>query len=141
MKLKHAVLASLGAALLAAGCGQETPPPAAKADPSLQPKLEPPRQVVVIPAPEPVVARRPEPVHPAAEKEDPNAALAARVKRALEEESRIQAAAIDVTAAGGTVTLWGTAATNDERLRASRAAQRVAGVKWVDNRLAIASGS
>ena len=142
--MKARLISGLGILLLAAGCGRQVPPPAAKADPSLQPKLEPPPQVVVLSAPEPVVARKAEPTRAAAAapgKEDPNAALAERVKRALEEESRIQAAAIDVTAAGGTVTLWGTAATNDERLRASRVAQRIAGVKWVDNRLAIASGS
>jgi hypothetical protein len=57
-------------------------------------------------------------------------ALAQRVMRALEKEDRMQAA-----------TLWGTALTQDERQRASRAAYRVNGVKKVDNRLAIAGGS
>jgi hypothetical protein len=124
-----------------AGCQPASPPPAPapRADATLQPKLEPPRQVVVIPTPEPVARKAAPPA--AAPKADENAALADRVKRALEEESRIQAAAIDVTAAGGTVTLWGTAASDDERLRAARVAQRIAGVKWVNNKLAIASGS
>jgi len=141
--MKRSPLSWLGIAALgiAAGCGQPARPQA-KADPALQPQLEPPRQVVVIPKPEPV--RAPKPISqaaPPAAKADPNAALASRVKQALEEESRIQAAAIDVTAAGGTVTLWGTAASDDEKARATRAAQRVVGVKWVNNKLAIDSGS
>jgi hyperosmotically inducible protein len=74
-------------------------------------------------------------------KPDPNKELAKRVQRALEGESHIHAAAIDVTAHGGIVTLWGTAATTDERQRASRVAYRVIGVTAVENRLAIASGS
>ena len=133
----HLLFAVAMAAL--AGCQPASPPLAPRADPSLQPKLEPPRQVVVIPTPEPVVRKAV--ARPAAPKADDNAMLADRVKRALEEESRIQAAAIDVTAAGGTVTLWGTAASDDERLRAARVAQRIVGVKWVNNRIAIASGS
>lgn len=74
-------------------------------------------------------------------KPDPNKELAKRVLRALEGEHRIHAAAIDVTAHGGIVTLWGTAATADERQRASRVAYRVIGVTAVENKLAIASGS
>ena len=138
--------------LAAAGCGPAPVPKAAPKPASvevLQPKLEPPRQVVVIPTPEPVAkasvpansVRGPVQAAPAAVKEDPNQALAERVKRALEDESRIQAAAIDVTASSGTVTLWGTAASDDERARATRVAARIQGVKWVDNKLAIASGS
>jgi hypothetical protein len=85
----------------------------------------------------PVVARTPAPAKP-----DSNAILAERVKRALEGESKVHAAAIDVTAAGGgVVTLWGTADNDDERLRAARAAYRVNGVNTVHNRLAIVKGS
>jgi hypothetical protein len=139
--MKPNLLAVLAAAALAAACGQApAPKPQAHADPALQPKLEPARQVVVIPTPEPAPVAVPKP-SPTAASEDPNRALAERVKRALEGESRIQAAAIDVTAAAGTVTLWGTAASDDERIRATRVAQRIAGVKWVNNKLAIASGS
>jgi osmotically-inducible protein OsmY len=70
-----------------------------------------------------------------------DAELAKRVTRALEKEDRMQAAAIDVTAKDGVVTLWGTALTPDERQRASRVAYRIVGVKKVENRLAIAGGS
>ena len=70
-----------------------------------------------------------------------NAALARRVQRALEEEARIHAAAIDVTAQGGMVTLWGTATSPDERQRAARIAYRVIGVTGVENRIAVVNGS
>jgi osmotically-inducible protein OsmY len=68
---------------------------------------------------------------------DADKELARRVMRALEKEDRMQAAAIDVTAKKGVVTLWGTAASQDERQRATRAAYRVIGVKKVENNLAI----
>jgi hypothetical protein len=140
--MKRSPLSLLAVVLLgAAACGQAPAPKAALKpvpDPVLQPSLQPPRQPVVIPAPEPVAVRK---AASRAAKEDANRLLADRVKRALEDESHIHAAAIDVTAAGGTVTLWGTAATDDERARATRVAARIVGVKWVNNKLVIASGS
>ena len=78
---------------------------------------------------------------PAAPAVDPNKELAARVKRALEGEGRIHAAGIDVTAADGKVTLWGTAATPAERVRAVQVAGKVDGVKSVENKLAVVKGS
>jgi PBP1b-binding outer membrane lipoprotein LpoB len=130
---------------LATACSQAPAPkaegkpaPAAAVQPSLQPVLQPPPQVVVIPTPLPASTAE---NRGDIAKHDPNKMLAERVKRALEDESRIHAAAIDVTAAGGTVTLWGTAATDDERARATRVAARIAGVKWVNNKLVIAAGS
>jgi osmotically-inducible protein OsmY len=74
-------------------------------------------------------------------KPDPNKELAARVKRALEGEAKIQAAAIDVTAVDGKVTLWGTAATDAERNRAARVAAKIEGVTSVENKLAVVKGS
>jgi hypothetical protein len=139
--MKRSALSLLAFVVLGAACGQTSAPKAGLkpvSDPVLQPNLQPPRQAVVIPTPEPVAVRK---VAPPAAKEDPNRLLADRVKRALEDESHIHAAAIDVTAAAGTVTLWGTAATDDERARATRVAARIAGVKWVNNKLVIASGS
>src|SRR6266850_2234756 len=76
-----------------------------------------------------------------APKLDPNEVLAARVKQALEKRERILAAAIDVTAVDGTVTLWGTAASAAERSRAARLASSVEGVKSVENRIAVVKGS
>lgn len=139
--MKRSVHAFAVLVLLAAACSEPPPPPKAEAkarpDPALQPRLEPRPQVVIPTPPRPAVLESKPRPGPA----DQNRLLAERVRRALEEESRVQAAAIDVTAAGGTVTLWGTAASEDERIRAARVVSRVAGVKWVDNRLVIGSGS
>ncbi len=91
----------------AAACGDQ---PAPKPAPAPAPQAVP-QPITPAPAPE---AKAPE-----APKPDPNKELAARVKRALEGEAKIQAAAIDVTAADGKVTLWGTAANAAERKRGS----------------------
>ena len=128
-------LGSILAALTLAACGDQ---PAPKAE--MKPTAQSPAPVAALtpaaaPAPAPVAAVKEEP------KPDPNKELAARVKRALEAEARIQAAGIDVTASGGTVTLWGTATSTDERTRAARAAYRVPGVTMVDNKLAVVKGS
>ena len=63
------------------------------------------------------------------------------MKRALEGEAKIQAAGIDVTAADGKVTLWGTAATAAERKRAESVAAKVDGVQSVDNQIKVVKGS
>ena len=76
-----------------------------------------------------------------APKLDANEVLAARVKLALEKREKILAAAIDVTAADGTITLWGTAASAAERSRAAKLASSVEGVKSVENRIAVVKGS
>ena len=128
---RHLVLIAFSALALAA-CSDEPPPkPAAKPAP---PAAE---------APKPVAAPAPTPITkvPEAPKPDPNKELAERVKRALEGEAKIQAAAIDVTASGGTVTLWGTAATAAERERAARVAGKIDGVKSVENKIAVVKGS
>jgi osmotically-inducible protein OsmY len=129
--MERALIVTL-AFLTAAACAPEAPQarPAAAAQTA---KKAPPQVPVVAPAP--VAEAAPEP------KADPNKELAKRVMRALEDEGKIHAAAIDVTAAGGVVTLWGTAASPDEKQRASRVAYRVNGVTAVQNKLAIASGS
>ena len=113
-----------------AACGDDTPKPAPK------PAAPPPQAAAPTPAPTPA----PE-VKPAPPKPDPNKELAARVKRALEGEAKIQAAGIDVTAANGKVTLWGTAASAAERRRAEAAAKKVEGVSAVDNQIKVVKGS
>ena len=126
------LLAALAIAALAA-CGDQPPPPVAK-------KAEPPPAPAAAP-----IAKAPEapPPAPKAEepKPDPNKELAAKVKRALEQDAKIQAAGIDVTAQNGTVTLWGTAATQSERNRAGAAAAKVQGVSSVENKIAVVKGS
>ena len=113
----------------AAACGDSPAPKPAPA-PAQQAAPQP-----IIPAP------APEAKAPEAPKPDPNKELAARVKRALEGEAKIQAAAIDVTAADGKVTLWGTAATAAERKRAESVASKIDGVRSVDNEIKVVKGS
>ena len=72
---------------------------------------------------------------------DPNQELSIRVRRALEEAGKIDAAAIDISATDGVVTLFGTAGTKDERERAAQVAAKVDGVKSVENKLVVVRGS
>jgi len=115
----------------AAACGDS---PAPKPAPAPAPQALP-QPITPAPAPAPQ-AKAPE-----APKPDPNQELAARVKKALEREAKIQAAGIDVTAADGRVSLWGTAATAAERKRAESVASRVDGVRSVDNQIKVVKGS
>src|SRR2546430_11143508 len=98
MKPLMAAVPLLGAA---AGGDQPAPKPA----PAPQAVPQP-----ITPAPAPA----PQAKAPEAPKPDPNQELAARVKKALEREAKIQAAGIDVTAADGRASLWGTAARSEE---------------------------
>jgi hypothetical protein len=115
-----------------AACGEDVPPPkpAAQTPP---PQAAAPAAAVPAPAPE---AKAPE-----APKPDPNKELAQRVKKALEGDAKVQAAAIDVTAQDGRVSLWGTAANADERSRAADIASKVKGVASVDNQIKVVKGS
>jgi CubicO group peptidase (beta-lactamase class C family) len=106
-------------------CSQEAPKPAAKATPTPAPAAQP--------APPPA-AKAPE-----AQKSDPNKELAARVKRAVEEEGKLPG--IDVTASDGKVTLWGTTGNAAERQRAASIASKIDGVKSVENNLKVVKGS
>ena len=115
----------------AAACGDS---PAPKPAPAPAPQAVP-QPITPAPAPAPQ-AKAPE-----APKPDPNQELAARVKKALEGAAKIQAAGIDVTAADGRVSLWGTAATAAERKRAESVASRVDGVRSVDNQIKVVKGS
>jgi hyperosmotically inducible periplasmic protein len=113
-------------------CGDSTPPkPGEPAAPA--PQAAAPAAATPAPVPE---AKAPE-----APKPDPNKELAQRVKQALEGEAKIQAAAIDVTAKDGRVSLWGTAATAGERNRAGQVAAKVEGVASVDNQIKVVKGS
>ena len=77
-------------------------------------------------------------VQPDPAKPDPDKALARRVARAME-DAKLHG--IDVVAAAGIVTLWGTAASAKERNRAAEIARNVEGVDAVENRLAVVTGS
>ena len=112
-----------------AACSEDAPPAKPAATPAAPaPQAEAPKPAAEAKAPE-------------APKPDPNKELAQRVKQALEGEAKVQAAGIDVTAAEGRVTLWGTTATAGERNRAAQVASKVDGVKSVDNQLKVDKGS
>jgi hypothetical protein len=125
------LLAVLGIIALAA-CGDNATPPKPAAQESAPPQAA---------APAPATAPAPEAKAPEAPKPDPNKELAQRVKQALEGDAKIQAAAIDVTAKDGRISLWGTAATAGERSRAADIASKVQGVGSVDNQIKIVKGS
>ena len=119
---------ALVAALALAACGDDAPP---KPKPAAAPPAPPP--VAAAPKPEP----KPEPPKP-----DPNKELAALVKRTLEmPENKLPSGAIDVTAADGRVSLWGTVASNGQKNKAAQVAKKVDGVKSVDNQLKVVRGS
>jgi len=117
-----------------AACGEDTPPP--------KPAAQTPPPQAAAPAPAPAAtAPAPEAKAPEAPKPDPNKELAQRVKQALEGDAKVQAAAIDVTAKDGRVSLWGTATTAGERSRAADIASKVQGVASVDNQIKVVKGS
>jgi hyperosmotically inducible periplasmic protein len=116
--------------LALAACGEDTPPP----KPAAKPATPPPQAAA--PAPTAPEAKAPE-----APKPDPNKELARRVKQALEGNGKVQAAAIDVTAQDGRVSLWGTTATAGERNLAGQIAGKVDGVASVDNQIKVVKGS
>ena len=121
-KLAPALRFAAGFTVVLVACSEPPPPPKPAA-----------------PAPQVEAPKAPEKPAAAAEapKPDPNKELAQRVKKALEGEAKIQAAGIDVTAADGKVTLWGTTTTAAERNRAAQVASKVEGVTGVDNQLKV----
>src|SRR5438105_15661992 len=120
-------IVALGLALGIVACSEPPPPP----KPAATPPAPPP--VAVAPKPE----AKPEPAKP-----DPNKELAAKVKQALEApDAKLPGGAIDVTAADGKVSLWGAVTTDAERRRAAQLAQKVDGVRSVDNQLKVVKGS
>ena len=114
--------------LTLAACGDSAPPPK-------------PAAPATTPAPQAEAPKAPETKAAEAPKPDPNKELARRVKQALEGDGKIQGAGMDVTAADGKVTLWGTTATAGERTRAGQIAAKVDGVSGVDNQLKVVKGS
>ena len=72
------------------------------------------------------------------EKPDADKELAQRVGRAIE---AAKLHGIDVVAAKGIVTLWGTTVNLRERNRAAEVARNVDGVEAVENRLEVVAGS
>ena len=123
-------LIAVAAAALVVACSEPPPPPkpaAAKAPEAT------PAPVAAAPKPE----AKPEPP-----KADPNKELAMRVKEALEApDSSLPSGAIDVTATDGNVRLWGAVPSDAARRRAAQIAEKIDGVRSVDNQLKVVRGS
>ena len=125
------ILAATLLAIAFSGCGQEPPP-----------------KPVVKSAPVPVAPVNQDAEKAEAAKQAAAAAraaadkeLAGRVKAALGAERTLNAHGIDVVASNGAVTLFGTAETRMKRDMAGKVAASVAGVKSVENKLAVVAGS
>jgi hyperosmotically inducible protein len=123
------------AALLGlAACGQEPAPKAplgTKSGPTAAAK----------PPVEPKGAAAPVPEGKKASASDSDRTLARRVKDALLARPDLKAHGIDITAVDGAVTLFGTADSLASRKMAGDIASGIEGVKSVENKLAVASGS
>jgi len=121
------IAAVLAGAIGLPGCGEgPAPKPATKPAP-------PPPQAAAKPAPEPPAAATPQ--------AESDRALAAKVKSALGAEPRLNAHRVDVVARDGAVTLFGTTESREQQEMAAKLAAAVAGVKSVENKLAIVAGS
>ena len=121
-------IASALLALTLGACGKEPPPPPKKAEVVLP--VEPPPQVTSAPDKPAALAEG------SGDKE-----LAGKVKSALLAERGLNAHGIDVVAKNGVITLYGTAETVGRRETAAKVAGNVAGVKSVENKLAVVAGS
>ena len=122
-------IASVLLALTLGACGREAPPPAKKVAEVILP-VEPPPQVTSVPD------KPAESPQASADKD-----LAGKVKSALLAERGLNAHGIDVVAKNGAITLYGTTETPARRDTAARIAGNVAGVKSVENKLAVVAGS
>lgn len=125
--MRIASLAALIATALAACSEAEPPKPAAVP--------EPPKPVALAPAPAPT------PPPAAAPAVSPDEQLAERVKKALRDTRKVEGQGVGVRVAGGTVTLYGTAPTSDERRRIEAFVAEVEGVQAVVSKLVIVRGS
>jgi len=124
------ILAATVLALALSGCGREPPPkPVVKSIPVPAALVN--EQAAKVEAEKTAQAAR-----AAADKE-----LAGRVKAALAAEKTLNAHRIDVVASSGAVTLFGTTETRVGRVVAGKIAAGVAGVKTVENKLAVVAGS
>ena len=119
-------------ALALAACSKEEPPKAVQ--PAIAPPATPPDAKVGEIRTEPS-ERAPMP------KLDPNAELAGNVESALRATPGLDALAVDVVAAEGAVTMFGTADTRESIDKAGPVASGVPGVKSVQNKIVVVRGS
>ena len=126
-KISPAFMIMGAAAVLVAGCGKESEPPA--------PTVAAPPPVAAVQPSEPATAPAPE----AAQLDD--TALAMRVRTALQADPEVQALNIDVAASQGVVQLSGFVDSRAQTEKAGAIASAVEGVRSVDNRLDMKAGS
>ena len=135
-RLALCVALACALALSLAACSKEEP---AKAE---QPAVVQPATAPTIP-PEPkageIRAATSEPAP--APKIDANVELASKVKSALHTTPGLEALAVDIVAADGVVTLFGTADSRESLEKAARVASGVPGVKSVQNKIVVVRGS
>jgi hypothetical protein len=124
--------ASLAIAVLfsLAACGETEPPKPVAAPQAPKPLVQPA-------APVESLAKAP----PAASAPSAEELLAERVKKALRDTRKVEGQGVGVRVAGGTVTLYGTAPTADERRRIEAFVAGVEGVQAVVSKLVIVRGS
>lgn len=127
--MRHASLAFAFSIALAACSEAEPPKPAATPVPS--------KPVALAPAPAPT----PPPAPVAAPQPSAEELLADRVKKALRDTRKVEGQGVGVRVAGGTVTLYGTAPTADERRRIEAFVAGIEGVQAVVSKLVIVRGS
>ena len=114
-----------------------------KSEGSVNPAVVTPAQPALKPAEAPIAAiKSAETRRPVQSTDiDEDSVLAAKVKSALVSDPDLRVLAIDTGAAGGVVTLYGTADTRAHREKAKQVASGVPGVKSVNNQLVIVAGS
>lgn len=113
-------------ATFALGACSEAEPPKPAAPPPVKPLAQPaPPPAAPVPAPAPSA----------------DELLLARVTRALRDARAIDAQGVDVTVSGGTVSLFGTAASEDARRAIERFVAGLDGVQAVVNKLVVVRGS
>jgi hypothetical protein len=123
--MRTTILAFLAAFALGACSESEPPKPAA------------PQPVKPLAQPAPAAAPAPDP----APAPSADALLLARVTRALRDAREVDGQGVDVTVSGGTVSLFGTAASEDARRAIERFVAGLDGVKAVVNKLVVVRGS
>jgi hyperosmotically inducible periplasmic protein len=124
-------LASCALALALTACGDKSAPTTKSSD--VTPPLSAPQAAAPAETAPAKAAETP--------KADPDADLAAKVKSALGNDTDLKMLPIDVRAANGVVTLYGTADNTKLRDKAVRVASGVDGVKSVHANVQIVKGS
>ncbi|HSO05649.1 MAG TPA: BON domain-containing protein [Pelomicrobium sp.] len=131
-------LVAAAAALMLGACGQEQGSGTSALPAANEYSVAPPTESRPQPATSAPPAAAPAPNAPPP---DGNTALAGKVKDAVKAAIGGGAYKVDVTARDGSVTLWGTTDTDEDRIKAEQAARAAAGGATVINELVVVKGS